>query len=138
MEGRMGLHLRDRWVFLRALYILTVVAAWRGPQFASAGSSVIGQVFPAPTSGTTPYIGGIAFDGGPNPLVIDGRASAVQRLDITNASVLGTQALNFNVPARCLEYDAATGTYLIAQQASGDSLARINLANSTATVVGSF
>src|SRR4051812_40708654 len=137
MEGKMGRRLRHRWVFLGTICVLTVLGAWRGPQFARAGSSVIGQVFPTGAI-TNNYISGIAFDGSPNPLVIDGRASAVQRLDVTNASVLGTQALNFNISLRCLEYDASTGTYLISQQTGGDSLGRINLTNSTDTVVGSF
>src|SRR5215208_1436123 len=61
-SGRMGRHLR---YFLGIMWIVAVVTAWQGPQFARAGSSVVGQVFPTGTI-INNYISGIAFDGGPN------------------------------------------------------------------------
>jgi hypothetical protein len=114
---------------------LLFAAVAGGPSMARAGSIVIGQINAPVTGG----IRGITFDGGSDPLVIDGFGINMWSLNIQNASVIATFPISTTeVTTESLEFDAATGQYFTSTRpfAADDYLSVVNPLSGTLTDIG--
>jgi PEP-CTERM motif len=116
---------------------LLFAAVAGGPSMARAGAIVIGQIDPPGL--TAGGITGITFDGGSDPLVIDGFGITMWSLSIQNASVIATFPISTTeVATRSLEFDAAMGQYFTSTRpfAADDYLSEVNPLSGTLTDIG--
>jgi hypothetical protein len=102
---------------IRCVVLLSIAIASR----AEAGSILIGQLNPTPNDLTWGY-GGIAFDGDPNPLVLE-NGGHLKRVSVTNAAVLESVPLA-GAPTfwRSLEYRPSTNNFFTTRRTSTDVL----------------
>jgi len=108
---------------------------------ARAGVIVIGQLALSGAPNATPGTDGIAFDGDPNPLVLENTSWALVRVDKTDAAVLSSQVSN---PVASFDdnlvFDSSTGTYFTrgTMTTRGDTLVRIDPVTHDHTTVGNL
>lgn len=101
---------------------------------ALAGSRFIANIIPDPDPNRTDRISGFTFDGGPNPLILDGTSWRLSRLDVETGAVQQSTipSQHPSGTTRSLVFDSASETYFTE---SNQTFASIDLTVDSASIV---
>ena len=108
---------------------LTLVSVALVGSLASADVVRIGEIHPAASEN----VSGLTFDGGPNPLVLDGWGEVIWRLDISNGAIVETYPISGSpISTRALDFDSSSGTYYSSRATYTGRTTSFSFANPTA------